>query len=128
MNLNTESWKRILYATVDGEVEKEKIYQLFMQAVNTAIENGLSSILVDGRLLSGDLSSDARFEFSVRAKEYCDQRMSYPPVAFVGHPPTFNGLAVATAEKLGLVFRLFPDVSEALEWLGEAPALHRQPR
>ena len=124
MNLHTESWKGFLYAVPDGAVDLESYWQLLEQTAEIAAKKGLSGILVDGRLLSGNISTTERHELAVRAKEYFDERGTHPTVAIVGHAPTYNGIGVLAAQEQGIVVRLFSSLSDAIEWIGEVQVLH----
>ena len=124
MNLHTESWKGLLYAHIDGRVECDLCSQMFERAANLAAEKRLSKILLDGRLVPGSLSTNERKELAVKGSAYFEHLRIHPSIAFVGHPPAFNGLGVLAAQERGEVVRLFSSIAEAIEWLGEVSALH----
>jgi len=118
MNLNSKSWSALLYAMMEGEADLNSFERLFEQATNLAAAKGISRILVDGRLLTGDLSTADRRELAVKGTEHLAQLGTKLNIAFVGHPPTFNGLGALGGRELGAPdFRLFPGISEALAWL-----------
>ena len=121
MNLHRESWDALVYAIVDGKVEFNSCTRVFEQVVDLAAEKQVSKILLDGRFLTGSLSTAERVEMALQGRKHLLQRGTKPSIAFVGHPPAFNGLGVLTRIE-GADFRLFPGISEALKWLSGIPA------
>jgi hypothetical protein len=121
MNLHAESWQGVLLACVDGAIDLDSSRQMFEQIAITAAERQLSKVLIDGRLISGELSIEQREELSARAADYLVKLGTSPSIAIVGHPPTVNGLGAAAVRSRGFNLRVFPSILEAVEWLSEAP-------
>jgi hypothetical protein len=116
MSLHAE-WKLVLYAVTDGDVDLESCLQLFERLTSGAAQTGISKLLIDGRFVSGILSTAERIEIGETLAAYVNQLLPKPRVAVIGHAPTFNGLAVSIARKLDFDVELFESVPDALAWL-----------
>jgi hypothetical protein len=117
MNMHIQSWEAFLFAAVDGETNSRSVERLLTLVSNTAGRKGISKILIDGRRLTGTLSTAEREALGVRIADLANKLPAKPAVAFVGHPPSFNGLAMATARNRGVNIKLFDSTDEGIAWL-----------
>jgi len=75
-----------------------------------AARKGISKILIDGCRVSGNLSAAQRVELGATLADHVSKLGATPRIAFVGHPPTFNGLAAVTSRGRGVTRpRVFVD-------------------
>lgn len=112
------SWNAFPCISADGEIDFESSVRMFEQVADLAVDRRVSKILLDGLLLTGELSDIDRINLAVKTTDYLRQLGIHPAIAVVGNPPTFNGLAVFAAQSVGADVRLFSTIQEAMEWLG----------
>jgi len=107
-------------ATLTGPHSLEETLQAFEAAYDAAFEQGLRLILLDCSGLDGRLSTRERFTLGKSGADYWSSRSSkmIPKIAVVGKPPVINGLGALVASDGGIQVRTFPEVQQALEWLG----------
>ena len=123
VNVHIESWDSRLYAFADGEIHYEPCVRAFEEIFDLAEDKKVSTILFDGRRLTGDLSDLERIDLAVRATEYLRALEIHPAIAVVGAAPTFNGLSILAAQSIGTDVQLFPELQTAHEWLNNSPNL-----
>jgi hypothetical protein len=117
MNMHVTSWEAFLFAVLEGEVNPKSVERMLKITATTAARKGISKILIDGRRVTGTLSAAERVELGARLADHITTLGAKPSVAFVGHPPTFNGLAVVTGRNRGVKVMLFASFPDALTWL-----------
>jgi hypothetical protein len=117
MNMQVRSWEAFLFAVVDGEVNSKAVERMLKLASSVAAKKGISKILIDGSRVTGTLSAVHRVELGENLGEHIGNLGGKPSVAFVGHPPTFNGLAVLAGRHKGINVMLFDNTSDAIAWL-----------
>ena len=120
MNLRTDSWDTIFYASLDGEMDFDSYRQLAEQLASLLAEQRTSKILLDVRSLSGELQAIERIGLAVEGSAHASKLGIRPIVAVVG--PSDNGLGVTAAQSLGADIELFTSIQEAVEWLNKSPA------
>jgi hypothetical protein len=91
MNLNAKSWEAFFYAVVDGEINPKSAERLLKLTSSMAARKGISRILVDARQVTGTLLNSERVELAAKFADHVNKLGARPSVAFVGHPPAFNG-------------------------------------
>jgi hypothetical protein len=128
MNLHTESWKPLLYAVVDGEVDPGSAELLLKLTTSRAAEKGISKILIDGRLVTGNLSTAEREALGAKLADHVAELGTTPSIAVIGHPPAFTGQAASVASDRGVNIELFESIPEGLAFLrakitAEKPAI-----
>ena len=118
MNLRTDSWDTILYASVDGEIDFDSYRHLAEQLASLLAERRVSKILLDVRHLSAALEAIERIGLAVEGTGHASKLGIHPIVAIVG--PSDNGLGVIAAQSLGADIELFTGIHEAIEWLNKS--------
>jgi hypothetical protein len=117
MIMHISSWEALLFAVVEGEINSGGYERMLKLASSISARKGISKILIDGSRVTGTLSPADRVELGQRLADHIKKTGANPHVAFVGHPPTFNGLGVATSRTRGVNAMLFGSVPDALKWL-----------
>jgi hypothetical protein len=120
MNMHVTSWEAFLFAVVDGEINSKAVERMLKLTSSIAAKKGISKILIDGSRVTGTLSTTERVELAQRLADHVKRTGANPGVAFVGHPPTHNGLGAATARGQGVNVMLFGNIPDALKWLRRA--------
>jgi hypothetical protein len=121
VNLRIDLRDTLLYAFLDREIELSSSISMMQEITNVAKEKGLSKILVDGKVLTGDLSDLERINLAVKTADHLKDIGTSPVIAVVGNPPTFNGLAVLAAQSVGADVQLFREIKEGIDWLSRSP-------
>jgi hypothetical protein len=109
-----------VFATLTGPHSLEEALKAYEFTFDTAFDQGLRFILVDCSGLDGALSPRERFTLGKSGVDYWSSRSSkmIPKIAVVGMPPVIDGLGALVASSGGIQVQTFPEVQEALKWLG----------
>jgi hypothetical protein len=120
MNVRVESRQSYVFATLTGPHSLEEALAAFQATYDEAFDRGLRLILFDCSGLNGALSQRERFTLGKSGVDYWSSRSSkmIPAIAVVGKPPAINGLGAMVASSSGIQVQTFPEVQEALKWLG----------
>jgi hypothetical protein len=120
MDVRIESRRSYVLATLTGPHSLEEALKAYELTYDTAFNRGLRFILVDCSGLDGALSTRERFILGKSGVDYWSSRSSkmIPKIAVVGKPPVVDGLGAVVASSGGIEVQTFPEVQEALKWLG----------
>jgi len=120
MDVKVESRRSYVVATFTGPYSLTEALQAYEATYDAAFGQGLRLILVDCSRLDGAPSPQERFTLGKSGLNYWLARSSkmLPKIAVVGKPPVINGLGALVASDGGIQVRTFPEVQQALEWLG----------
>jgi hypothetical protein len=120
MDVRVESRRSYVVATLTGPHSLEEALKAYEATYEAAFGQGLRLILVDCSGLDGALSTRERFILGKSGVDYWSSRASkmIPKIAVVGKPPVIDGLGAVVASSGGIQVQTFPEVQEALEWLG----------
>lgn len=127
MNLNAKSWETLLYAVVDGEINPKSAERLLKLTSSMAARKGISRVLVDARRVTGTLLNSERVELAAKLADHVNKLGARPSVAFVGHPPAFNGFGVVAGRSRGVNVMLFDSMPDALAWLRRQHSREKRP-
>ena len=120
MDVTVESRRSYVVGTFTGPYSLNEALQANEATYDAAFGQGLRLILVDCSGLDGEPSPRERFTIGKSGLSYWSSRASkmIPKIAVVGKPPVINGLGALVASDGGIQVQTFPEVREALEWLG----------
>jgi hypothetical protein len=120
MDVSVESRRSYVLATLTGPHSLEEALKAFQATYDEAFGRGFRLILLDCSGLDGALSTRERFTLGKSGVEYWSSRSSkmIPKIAVVGKPPVIDGLGALVASSGGIEVQTFPEVQEALKWLG----------
>lgn len=120
MEVKIELREDYLSAALVGPLALEELLGAFEAAYDAAFDRGLRLILIDGSGLDGEMSTRDRFLLGKSAVAYWSSKAwkMIPKIAVVGQAPLIDGFAAVVATSGGVNARTFPDVPEALNWLG----------
>jgi hypothetical protein len=92
MDLHVEVELRdgVLLVTVAGTLAVDAASQVLRQVCDTAAENQVNKILVNGLAVGGELSTIERYRVAVELAAYLHGHQMNTIIAFVGTPP-YNG-------------------------------------
>jgi hypothetical protein len=107
-------------ATMTGSQSIKEVLQAFEETFDAAFNRGLGLILIDCSGLDGELSTFERFSLGKSGVAYWSARSSkiIPKIAVVGKLPVIDGFGAVVASSGGVETRTFPEVPDALTWLG----------
>jgi len=111
-----------LVATASGNLTFDETLRLFKQVFDTAKQNQVGKILVNGLSVEGELSTLERYNLGIELMAYLKQRQLNPRLAVVGKPPAVDGFGVRVGQNRGLTTEVFSSQQEALHWLNKWPS------
>jgi len=112
----------LLVATARGNLTFDETLRLFKQVFDTAKQNQVSKILVNGLSVEGELSTLERYNLGIELMAYLKQHQLNPRLAVVGKPPAVDGFGVRVGQNRGLTTEVFSSQQEALHWLNKWPS------
>jgi hypothetical protein len=117
-----------LYVELSGAFELGEAQTLSAQFLDACIEHQLTKVVVDTRLVTGELSVSERFQYAdFVARRIVDAagvgRLKRPQLAYVGQPPILDPaeFGVVVALSRGVSAKTAGSIKEALVWLNVAP-------
>jgi len=117
VHIDIETQGELLLVTASGTIAFDSASRLLKQVFDTAAEKQVSKILVNCLAVEGKLSTLERYDLGIEVVAYLELRQLNPKVAFVGKPPTVDGLGVRVGQNRGLITEVFSSQQEALSWL-----------
>ncbi|HQR35895.1 MAG TPA: hypothetical protein PLK30_24445 [Blastocatellia bacterium] len=118
---------KFIHVTVTGEFSLNEAKRIFLEALDTIAGHKIEKVIMDGQQLSGELNTTERFyfaEFMSQSVQTFVQSIAWAPqFAFVLKTPMLdqNKFGETVAVNRGMNLRVFDNMEEAFEWLGETP-------
>jgi hypothetical protein len=128
MNMRVQPEAGYLYVEFSGAFALGEAQTLSVQFLDACIEHQLTKVVVDTRLMTGQLSVTERFQYAdFVSRRVIDSivngRLKAPQLAYVGFAPIIDPeeFGVIVALNRGVSAKTAGTIDEALAWLGVAP-------
>ena len=120
MEVKLDSRTDCVLAAITGPIAPDRLLAVFCTIIDAAIERGLAPILIDFSPADGTLTTSERFNLAENVAAYFlrKSRTIRPKIAIVGKAPLIDGFGAMVASNRGINAKAFPDVPQALDWLG----------
>lgn len=127
MTLKLSVNPKLIHSTVTGEFSLDEAKRIFLETLDVVAEHKIEKVIVDGQQLSGELNTTERFYYaefmSQSVMNFARTRSWAPQFAFVLKTPVLdqNKFGETVAVNRGMNVRVFGNMEDAFEWLGETP-------